>query len=159
MRTGAIFIDAGYLFSAGSDLTQRQRQSELLVRESDHHVVLDSSTLAAHLRLAAPPVAPQAEPDRTEEAGTSGPTPVVGLMDGDTDATLHTLAEGIVSDTRFPAAADVLSPHDPTRPDRRADRVLVARLAELTGMFPVEKQLLERARRICVEMAVQRAGN
>ena len=49
--------------------TKGQRQSELLVRESDHHLLLDRSVLAAHLELAS-----LLAMSSTERAGAASPS-------------------------------------------------------------------------------------
>jgi hypothetical protein len=131
-----------------------QRQSELLVRESDHHLLLDRSVLAAHLELASPLAVSSTERAGAASPSADAPLATLSLPEDETGSTLATLAKDLVSDARFSELAEVVSPTDPSRLTRRADRMLVARLADLTGRFPVEKQLLERARRACVDAAV-----
>jgi hypothetical protein len=134
--------------------TKRQRQSELLVRESDHHILLDRSVLAAHLELASPLAVSSTNPAGAGASSAVDSPATLSVPEDETAATLARLAKDLVSDSRFSELADVVSPTDPSRLTRRADRMLVARLADLTGRFPVEKQLLERARRACVDAAV-----
>lgn len=131
--------------------TRQQRQSELLIREADHHLVFEKDSFARHLDLVSPPTAGPVLPTSSQvEAGTAV---AVALDEGDTDAQLVKMADELIGDPRFAGLADIVLPEDPSRLTRRADRVLVARLAEITGVFPVERQLLERARKACVEAA------
>lgn len=67
------------------------------------------------------------------------------------DASLRSLCLGVISDQRF-AVSGVVDPRDPERLRHRADQVLVARLAELTGEFPVDAGVLTRARLLCIEL-------
>jgi hypothetical protein len=131
--------------------TRQQRQSELLVRESDHHLVLDAAVMATHLELSStrsvPPV---------EESAAGVPT-APPLLDSDTTARLRKVADELVADPPFRRLDEIVS-SDGMRLTRRADRVLVARLAELTGRFPVEKQLRERARAATVEPLCRNAA-
>jgi NYN domain len=132
--------------------TRQQRQSELLIREADHHLVLDTAVMATHLELSSARSIPQVE---QAPAGTHQATAL--LPDGDTTARLRKVADELVADPRFGRLEEIVS-SDGSRLTRRADRILVARLAELTGLFPVEKQLLERARAATVEAAVAARG-
>jgi hypothetical protein len=103
-------------------------QSALLLREADHLVHLSSDDIAPHLVPYAA-TAPGA-PDEAER-------PIVALC------------RGLVEEARSHGGGLL----DGNRLTRRADKILVARLAELTGQFPVERSLLERARATCVRLA------
>jgi hypothetical protein len=138
--------------------TRRQRQSELLVREADHHLLIDQTELAGHLELQ--PSAPSVPAAAGPAPGTTPESigPAVSLADDDTEERLSKIADDLVSDPRFSRLDDLVSADNASRLTRRADRMLVARLAELTGVFPVEKQLLERARAAVVEAAARTYG-
>ena len=143
--------------------TQRQRQSTLLIRESDHHVVLTPATMSRHLEkvevaAATVPAAasgpePETEPessaaaDDVAEGGGSGDSRLVSSLEP-----LLGVAEGVVGDRRFQAGG-LIDFGPPQRLSKEADRLLVGRLAELTGVFPVDRELLQRVRLICLDLA------
>ena len=108
--------------------------------------------MATHLELSSARSIPQVE---QAPAGTHQATAL--LPDGDTTARLRKVADELVADPRLGRLEEIVS-SDGSRLTRRADRILVARLAELTGLFPVEKQLPERARAATVEAAVAARG-
>ena len=143
--------------------TRRQGQSELLVREADHHLLLDKESVAAHIALSSSAAATEIDPEVDASPGEIVRRPsvnphaaVVILIDDDTEALLRKMADDLVGDPRFTKFDDIVPSRESTRLTRRADRMLVARLAEVTGIFPVEKQLLERARSAAVRAAAVR---
>lgn len=171
LREAALFAQGhGVTFVLlGFPPTARQRQSELLVREADYHVVLDGPFVARHLRLVQPTVA-EAAAQVGVEALEQAMTPAADGLSADVvveeegrQATevaapaleaLVELAEEVITDPRFAAGglADTSGPFP--RLSREADRLLVARLASLTGVFPVDSELLRRARRLCIDLAL-----
>jgi uncharacterized LabA/DUF88 family protein len=151
--------------------TQRQRQSTLLIRESDHHVVLAPAVMSRHLERLEATTAPQAgtlpatvtatATAREPEIESSPPTETDevavdrGSADSLVDSSLESLlgvAEGVVGDRRFQAGG-LIDAGPPQRLSKEADRLLVGRLAELTGVFPVDRELLQRVRRMCLDLA------
>lgn len=68
-----------------------------------------------------------------------------------TERALRDVCRSVVADPRF--AERGLVSGGGAWISYRADKVLVARLAELTGSFPVNADLLARARMICLELA------
>jgi len=144
--------------------TQRQRQSTLLIRESDHHVVLAPALMSRHLEHLEGTTAPEAEtlpavsepeiepaaPTKSDEVGADR-----GTAESLVDSTLESLlgvAEGVVGDRRFQAGG-LIDLGLPQRLSKEADRLLVGRLAELTGVFPVDRALLQQVRRMCLDLA------
>ncbi len=96
-----------------------QSQSKLLVLEADHHLVLDPEVLVAHLR------------STRDEAPTSTP-----------GADLAQVVDELAKDPRSrldPGAGHVSL-------FKGTDSALVARLAQLTGQFPVDSSLLQEVR-------------
>lgn len=167
----------------GLQPTTRQRQSELLIREADYHLVLDATFVARHLGLVEPTVveaaveivmdadsdrviaAPSADvvarhgPEAAEEL-VAEPEVLVepaGEVPPALDA-LVDLADEVVSDARFAGGGLVDDSGAFPRLTREADKLLVARLASLTGIFPVDSALLRRARRLCIDLASGRGG-
>jgi hypothetical protein len=130
---------------AGLPATARQGQSELLIREADHHVVLDSARIGRHLRLG-----PLAAP-----AGVEQGLAFSEVVD-QTNSVVLRLAQEVVNDPRFAGRADLLDADHDGRLTRQADRLLVSRLADLTGVFPVQSAVLRSARAICVVVAAER---
>jgi hypothetical protein len=141
---------------AGFPSTTRQGQSVLLLREADHvvsltktdiepHLVLTTEARAAGIGVAA--VATLDGADAVIEPSMSAPDP------SEADASLQSLCRGVVNDARFAETDAILdaSGFSP-RLTRQADRVLIARLAELTGTFPVDPDLVRRSRAMCVEL-------
>jgi hypothetical protein len=128
------------LVVAGFPRTARQGQSRLLLREADHVVHLSRDDIAAHLSAVEP------------EVSLPEPEPVVPEAPDDAAAerALRDVCRSVVEDPRF-AESGLVS--GGARISYRADKVLVARLAELTGTFPVDADLLARARTLCVELA------
>lgn len=148
LREAALFAQ-GFglsLVVAGFPGTARQGQSELLLREADHVVRLDAAQVAAHLSMTpGRPTQPAAAPAAPDET-------VVDV--GGAEDALRELCQGVVGDPRFVEDATPLLNGD--RLSRRADKVLVARLSELTGEFPVPADLLGRAPNMCIGMAAAR---
>jgi NYN domain len=129
----------------GLPQTARQGQSSLLIRDADHHLVLPTDLVARHLTLDEP----------------AEPTPWVFGADGpaataqDETAILE-LAREVVYDARFAERRDLLDPDQDDRLTRTADRLLVGRLADRTGAFPVDPVALRSARAVCLLVAAQR---
>lgn len=137
------------LVVAGFPRTARQGQSRLLLREADHVVYLTRDDLAPHL---GPAVAPAPEPEVTLPDASGPVLPEPAAPDAEAaDQALRDVCRSVVEDPRF--AEKGLVSGGGGRISYRADKVLVARLAELTGTFPVDADLLTRARAICVELA------
>jgi uncharacterized LabA/DUF88 family protein len=131
----------------GLPQTARQGQSSLLIRDADHHLVLPVDLLARHLTLVEP-----AEPT-TWVWGT----PVDGSAASVPDETaILELAREVVFDGRFAERGDLLDPDQGDRLTRAADRLLVGRLADRTGVFPVDPAALRSARAVCLVVAAQR---
>ena len=138
--------------------TQRQRQSTLLIRESDHHIVLAPATMSRHLERVEVTIAPgaetlsptAAEPGVVADGGSAG-----SIVDSSLESLLG-VAEGVVGDRRFQAGG-LIDPGPPQRLSKESDRLLVGRLAELTGVFPVDRELLQRVRRMCLDLAADAA--
>lgn len=137
------------LVVAGFPRTARQGQSRLLLREADHVVHLSRDDIATHLGAAVVGAEAQDMP------GTREPEPVLPEASAPDDAAaaqaLRDVCRSVVADPRF--AETGLVSGGGARISYRADKVLVARLAELTGTFPVDAELLTRARTICLELA------
>lgn len=145
---------------AGFPRSSRQGQSVALLREADHVVELTRADVEPHLVL-------------TPAAHAAGigtfPSPPSGADDASIDTTisapdtseaeqsLQVLFEGIVNDDRFVETDSILdtSGFSP-RLTRQADKVLIARLAELTGTFPVDSELVRRSRAACVALVMRR---
>lgn len=138
----------------------RQRQSVLLLREADHVVLLDAGDIADYLHV----------------VEVAAPSPSAGDVDapaagGDVEATtsmeevltppvieagerLLEVCEEIVGDQRFSTSSGlVMNAKGGYSLSRHVDRVLIAKLVELTGTFPVDTELIRRARRLCVRLA------
>lgn len=132
------------LVVAGFPKTATQGQSALLLREADHVVQLTAAQTRDHIVLASALDAGEATEPEVGEAAPADP-----------DTALREVCAGIVDDPRF-TTSGVL---DRTgRVARGADKVLVARLAEVTGTFPVSAEVLTRARRILRDLAHERAS-
>jgi uncharacterized LabA/DUF88 family protein len=138
---GVSLIVAGFEASAGQD------QSALLLREADHVVRLDTSEIERHIRLVDdaanaptthdPDTAPESAPDAAQA-----------------EESVRAVCASVMGDERFATVPAVREDGD--RLTYRADRILVAKLAELTGTFPVDSELLARARAICLDLWSQR---
>ena len=151
---------------AGFPKTSLQGQSVLLLREADHVVTLTADDVRQHFDIKERagvdlPNASATLPEDADalvggpEAPAAEPVPSVDEAPSEEDAeeSLRELCRGVVNDPRF-AGGSALEPwSDGLRLTQRADRVLVARLAELTGVFPVDPQVLRRARAICRDLA------
>lgn len=141
---------------AGFPSTSRQRQSTLLLREADHVVKLSTTDVSDHLVIprspASTPEAAAPEESVTKDVQLVQPTP----PEEEVDQSIDDLCRGVVLDPRFGGARGVLdsSSHEP-RLTKQADKVLIARLAELTGTFPVDSAVVRRARERCIRMAGQ----
>lgn len=125
--------------------------------------------MTRHLERVAPAAEPQGESavDPASESDTPDLTPPptealeelvrAGSRPGDSSLeSLLGVAEGVVSDRRFQAGG-IVDPGPPRRLSKEADRLLVGRLAELTGVFPVDRELLQRVRRMCLDLAADPA--
>ena len=156
----------------GFPRSPRQAQSVLLLREADHVVMLGAGDVEAHFEIqkgagldASTPVA---EP--TGAASTATATPpddesTCSAEDVAADAaappveaaeeSLRALCAGVLDDPRF-AGVGVADRRGGGRLRRHADQVLVARLAELTGLFPVPPDVLSRARALCIQIEEER---
>ncbi len=154
----------------GLPSTQRQRQSTLLVRESDHHVVLAPGVMSRHLervevvtatknetRVSASARPGLSAPPTSEDGELVEGSAPVGSMAASSLESLLGVAEGVVADRGFEAGGLIIA-GPRRRLSREADRLLVGRLAELTGVFPVDRDLLQRVRRMCLDLASDAAG-
>ena len=161
----------------GFPATQRNRQSVLLLREADHVVTLAATDVADLFVIsegagadggARPPIQPAPSSDTTHAsngqtaapASSEDPTPDVpetSIADATVvpveaaEESLRAICQSVVTDPRF-ATVGVFEPESAGRMSHRAHRMLVARIAELTGVFPVDPSVLSRARNICQEM-------
>ena len=142
---------------AGFPPTPGQGQSLLLLREADYVVTLSKADVEDHLRLTEeasaegvelPSSVATEDRDAISRMAISAPDP------SEADESLHALCRGIVADARFSEKDAILdaSASSP-RLTKQADRVLIARLAELTGTFPVDPALVGRSRHMCIELA------
>ena len=146
---------------AGFPSTPRQGQSVLLLREADHVVLLSKADIEQHLVLTPEAQAAGvgvATPTVPDSAGTVTETSMSAPDPSEADESLQSLCQGVVNDTRFVDIDTILdaSGFSP-RLTRQADRVLIARLAELTGTFPVDPDLVRRSRAMCVEFVIKRS--
>lgn len=141
---------------AGFPPSARQGQSLLLLREADHVLSLSKTDIEPHLVLTpeavlsgvGSPASPIPENDTEQPAqpAISAPHPA------EADESLRTLCHGVVDDPRFTDTLAILdSSGCSPRLTRQADRVLIARLAELTGVFPVDGDLVRRSRDMCID--------
>jgi uncharacterized LabA/DUF88 family protein len=150
----------GYGVSAvlvGLPETPRQGQSRLLIREADHHLVLPVDLLARHLRLASPaPAGSQAAVESSESSSAVEEQLVTAAAADEIEAAILQLAHAVVYDRRFAERDDLLDSEQPDRLTRTADRLLVGRLADRTGAFPVDPAALRSARAVCLLVAAQR---
>jgi hypothetical protein len=159
---GVSLVVCGFEPSAG------QRQSELLLREADHVVRLDRRDLDG-VFLATPGVA---DVDKSSAAGERRPSNLAGSEAAEVEAeaeeetqdattaheagaeeTLRQVCGSVVVDLRL--RGEPIVGTSGNRLTHRADRMLVARLAELTGRFPVDAEVLGLARAICLELQQQ----
>lgn len=152
----------------------RQAQSILLLREADHVVALTADDVRPHFQIqegagldtspnsrALPGASPGEVPleaastenaqgeqeDCTDDAASDASAPPPEAA----EESLRALCEGVLDDPRF-AHRGVVDQRTEGRLLRHADQVLVARLAELTGVFPVPADVLNRARTLCVQL-------
>lgn len=163
----------------GFPATPRNRQSVLLLREADHVVTLTASDVE-HLFVVAegagaddgagPEVQPPQPSDESQvrrpalndsdvtESQTARPAAEASMTEATVlpveaaEKSLRTICHSVVTDPRF-VESGVFEPWSGGRMSYRANRVLVARIAELTGVFPVDPAVLSRARQICREIA------
>lgn len=145
---------------AGFPRSSRQGQSVSLLREADHVVSLTKADVEPHLLLnpagqAAGIGATPLPTPPTEYASTD--TTISAPEPSEAEESLQALYEGVVDDERFTGTDSILdtSGYSP-RLTRQADRVLIARLAELTGTFPVDPELVRRSRTACVTLLMSR---
>lgn len=145
---------------AGFPRSSRQGQSVSLLREADHVVSLTKVDVEPHIQLTpageaagigATPSAVSPTEDQSGDATISAPDPA------EAEESLTTLYQGVVDDERFMNTHSILdmSGYSP-RLTRQADKVLIARLAELTGVFPVDAELVRRSRAACVALVLSR---
>ena len=128
------------LVVAGFPPTAGQGQSKLLLREADHVVLLSADELRDHLSAIPDAVPRAASPSSVDEEAA--------------EESIRQVCRDLVTDPRFNVGEPLVEPSSyPPRLTRHADRVLVARLADLTGTFPVDQDLLRHARNICLEEA------
>jgi hypothetical protein len=157
--------------------TGRNGQSALLLREADHVVSLRADEIQNLFVVsegagadrgatrpgasAAEPKTPEAQANPAETERTVGdnqarsePTTVEATLLSDEAAEdgLRAVCRGVVADERF-AATGIFESGSGRRMTKRANKVLVARIVELTGDFPVDPEILSRARQICREVA------
>jgi hypothetical protein len=123
------------------DRSPRNGQSGSLIRDADHHLVLSTEVLARHVALRPAPV----------PISSAGP-PVPAL--DQISASVRSLAEAVVLDARFAEREEVVDPRG--RLTKAADRLLVQLLAERTGSFPVDPDVLRSARAVCLAVAGRR---
>lgn len=132
---------------AGFPATSRQRQSVLLMREADHTLSLTREHVGASLKILEPMSVTLPIETPPEDLGQISAPP-----QAESDAQLEAICRSVVQDDRF--EGDLTEERNgQIRLVNRADRVLVARIAEATGAFPVDAALLQRARKRCVELA------
>lgn len=146
----------------------RQRQSALLMREADHVVKLRADQVAPHLVQVTPEgeraaVAATVDAPATEQpadqAGEEAQAPAEATLShpdtAEVSESLESVCRSVITDPRFATSQDIvvttseglalsLSP--------RADRVLIARLSELTGTFPVDQGVVRQARARCMSL-------
>lgn len=163
----------------GFPRSPRQAQSVLLLREADHVVTLTADDVRPHFQIQEgagldsnpDPSTPRVSPVGTSDEATSAEDvedaeqPISDDDDSSRDASapppeaveesLRALCEGVLDDPRFEHEG-VVDPRAEGRLLHRADQVLVARLAELTGVFPVPSDVLNRARTLCSQLARDR---
>lgn len=132
---------------AGFPRTPRQGQSALLLREADHTLHLTAADLEPVLSVAQSET-PQATTSVDTDTGPSISVPPAA----ETDQQLDDICRSVIKDDRFGAKGPTESRGGQLRLTSRADRVLVARLAEATGTFPVEGDLLRLARERCLAL-------
>jgi hypothetical protein len=145
------------LIVAGFPPSPRQGQSQLLLREADHVVTISPEVVGRYLRVRARSIEtlPGMDEAPSQEASTTVTTP----DELDVKDAIEDLCKSVVGDPRFTSKEALVERFGETqRLGRRADKVLVARLAELTGVFPVERELLERCRERCIALGLQRYG-
>lgn len=132
---------------AGFPATSRQRQSVLLMREADHTLSLTREHVGASLKILEPMSVTLPIETPPEDLGQISAPP-----QAESDAQLEAICRSVVQDDRFEGHLTE-ERNGQIRLVNRADRVLVARIAEATGAFPVDAALLQRARKRCVELA------
>lgn len=132
---------------AGFPATARQRQSVLLMREADHTLSVTREHVSASLKILEPTSATLPIETAPEDSSQISAPP-----QAESDAQLDAICRSVVQDDRFRGQLTE-ERNGQVRLVSRADRVLVARIAEATGVFPVDSALLQRARTRCVELA------
>jgi uncharacterized LabA/DUF88 family protein len=158
---------------AGFPSTLRQGQSVLLLREADHVISLSKADIEPHLALAAEAssswatspvpdpvgqfdhtsVSDQVAPEASSSHDGTGQQPISAPDPSEADESLQNLCRGVVDDPRFESRDAILDASGSSpRLTRQADRVLIARLADLTGNFPVEQALVQRSRDMCLDL-------
>lgn len=138
---------------AGFPPTSRQRQSVLLLREADHAITISADQLRPSLQVldsVSEPLPLDAGPAISQAISTPPPE--------ETEEQLDAIVRSVVQDSRFAHGGLTEERGDQVRLSRRADRVLVARLAETTGVFPVDPELLSRARGRCLDLVTEALG-
>lgn len=143
------------LIVAGFPPSPHQGQSQLLLREADHVVTISPEVMGRFMtvKAAASETLPGVDVARCEETATTVTSPDLAEVK---DA-IEDLCKSVVGDARFNSLASLVDYVEGSRRlGRRADKVLVARLAELTGIFPVERELLDRCRERCLILALER---
>ena len=130
--------------------TRHQRQSDALIRESDYHLLLNRDQFSPFLEV--DPAPQQGELDLETTDPQSAPVAVTSSNEPAeaAEAAMDEIIRGILDDPRF--VGGVTEPLAPDRLRRGVDRVLVARIAEAIGAFPVEATVLQRARHRMIEM-------
>lgn len=140
---------------AGFPTSPRQAQSQLLVREADHVMYLDAEAMCEHLLVRQDSTQTLPGVEATTAPAEENQAPPIE----DVEASIESVCRNLVDDPSFAAPADLLDSWGAaTRLSHRADKLLVRRLSELTGEFPVPKSLLERRRARCIELATLKAG-
>lgn len=139
---------------AGFAATPRQGQSLLLLREADYVLPVPPEVLAPHLFLTT--TVPALDIPVNEDAETPSTTTLSAPDASEAEESLVELCRGVVQDERFSGVSAILDISG-IRPrlTQQADRVLIARLAELTRTFPVDRDLVVRARGICIDLIDQ----
>lgn len=135
------------------------------MREADHVIVLDRQDVRDHVALVSD-LAAEGAPDVGDGVRDSGSAVVTERLaegspgvEGAPDAaqaeeSLRAVCDSVLGDPRFVGQAPVTP--DGARLTHRADRMLVAKLAELTATFPVDAGLLARARSMCLDLWTRR---
>lgn len=159
----------------GFPRSDRQGQSILLLREADHVVMLHSEDVETHfvidegagmddtatvalsndsaieVAITAPGADSTSIAKSVFEADPAAP-PVEEAAES-----LRLLCDELLDDPRFQREG-VADPRVEGRLRRYADKVLVGKLHDLTGEFPVPPDVLNRARALCMKIAEERGS-